>query len=80
MNIWVGIFICGYCSELIYYYFATQLQYIGTNFDEDENIEVVKMPIEEVKQKLKTFQFDDSKTYIALQAMLYRLKKGTKAE
>ncbi len=70
----------GYCSELIYYYFATQLEYVGTNFDEDENIEVVKMPMDEVKQKLQTFQFDDSKTYIALQAMLYRLKKGTKAE
>lgn len=68
----------GYCSELIHYYFATQLQYIGTNFDEDENIEVVKMPIEEVKQKLKTFQFDDSKTYIALQAMLYRLEERVK--
>jgi hypothetical protein len=54
------------------------LEYIGTNFDEDENIEVVKMPIEEVKQKLKTFQFDDSKTYIALQAMLYRLEEGVK--
>ncbi|HOQ33133.1 MAG TPA: NUDIX hydrolase, partial [Candidatus Hydrogenedens sp.] len=65
----------GYCSEIIHYYFATDLEFVGTKPDEDENIEIVKIPISEVEEKLKTFQFDDSKTYIALQAMFYRLKE-----
>lgn len=68
----------GYCSEIIHYYFATNLEYVGTKPDEDENIEIVRMPINEVRERLQKFQFDDSKTYIALQAMLYRVQeKGT---
>lgn len=65
----------GYCSEIIHYYFATDLEFVGTNLDEDENIEIVRMPIQEVEEKLRTFQFEDSKTYIALQAMLYHMKE-----
>ncbi len=64
----------GYCSEIIHFYFATELEYVGTKPDEDENIEIVKIPLEEVKEKLRTFQFEDSKTYIALQSMLYHLE------
>ncbi len=65
----------GYCSEIIHFYFATELEFVGTNPDEDENIEIIKIPIQEVEEKLRTFQFEDSKTYIALQAMLYRLRE-----
>ncbi len=64
----------GYCSEIIHFYFATDLEYVGTKPDDDENIEIVKMPLKVVKEKLRTFWFEDSKTYIALQAMLYRLQ------
>ncbi len=65
----------GYCSEIIHYYFATDLEFVGTKPDDDENIEIVKMPVQEVEEKLRTFQFEDSKTYIALQSMLHRLKE-----
>ncbi|HOL19075.1 MAG TPA: NUDIX hydrolase [Candidatus Hydrogenedens sp.] len=65
----------GYCSERIYFYFATDLKFIGTCPDHDERIEVVQIPLQEVRERLANFGFDDGKTYIALQAMLYRIDK-----
>ncbi len=63
----------GYCSELIYFYLARRLVFSGAKPEEDEKIEIIEMSLEEVKNRLKRFGFEDSKTYIALQAMMYKL-------
>lgn len=68
----------GYCSEVIFFYLAQDLKYTGAKPEEDEKIELVEVPLEEVKEKLRRFEFEDSKTYIALQAMLYKISENAK--
>ncbi len=65
----------GYCSEVINFYLARGLKYVGCKPEEDEKIEIIEMKLEEVREKLEKFAFRDSKTYIALQAMLYKLSQ-----
>ncbi|MCX8063802.1 MAG: NUDIX hydrolase [Candidatus Hydrogenedentes bacterium] len=68
----------GYCSEIIHFYLATDLKFKGAKPEVDEKIELIEMPLEEVKERLRQFGFEDSKTYIALQAMLYKLSEEKK--
>lgn len=63
----------GYCSEKIHLYLAFDLTHVGQNLDEEERIELVKMPLEEVRQGLKEHRFDDAKTVVGLHALLQHL-------
>lgn len=56
----------GYCDEVIYMYLATDLTAGQTHPDEDEFVEVVKMPLSEAVQKILAGEITDAKTQTAI--------------
>lgn len=63
----------GYCSEKFHLYLALDLKHVGQNLDHEERIELVEVPLEEVRQGLKEHRFEDAKTVVALHALLLHL-------
>jgi len=56
----------GYSTETIYIYKAENLEYVGTDLEEGEYIEVVPKSREELMQLFKEGKIKDSKTLIAV--------------
>ena len=56
----------GYSDELIYIYQAEGLMAGETEFDEDENIELIEMPIQDAFAMLEAGEIEDGKTIIGL--------------
>jgi ADP-ribose pyrophosphatase len=63
----------GFCSEQMFMYLAFDLVKTQCCPDEEERIEIVEMPIEEVRQGLRENRFEDGKTIIGLHALLNHL-------
>jgi ADP-ribose diphosphatase len=56
----------GYCEERIFLYLATGLEESHQNLDDDEEIEVVRMPFDEALSLVQSGAIDDAKSIIAL--------------
>ncbi len=56
----------GYCEERIYVYLATGLEPSAQNLDDDEEIEVERMPLAEAIARVRSGEIDDAKTIITL--------------
>lgn len=56
----------GYCEERIYTYLATDLEESHQHLDEDEEIEVVRMPLAEALALVNSGEIDDAKSIITL--------------
>lgn len=56
----------GYCAEKIYMYAATDLSFFEQDLDEDEFLNVVKIPFEEALSKVVSGEIRDGKTQIAI--------------
>ncbi len=56
----------GYTDEVIYMYAATELTYGEAQPDEDEFINLVKMPLEEAVKLVLSGEIPDSKTQVAI--------------
>lgn len=67
----------GFCSEIIHIYLAFELTPVPRNLDPEERIDVVAMPIAEVRRKLAALEFHDGKTIIGLHALLSWLESAT---
>lgn len=65
----------GYSSEMIWCYLAQGLELIGAQPEEDENIELVIKPLEELLPLIDSGEIRDSKTICALLA-LYRQRQS----
>ena len=62
---------CAYSTEVIHLYMANVTERVETEFDEDENLEIVEMTLEEVKTLVKEHKMKDAKslcilTYLSL--------------
>ncbi|MCK8824754.1 NUDIX hydrolase [Fuchsiella alkaliacetigena] len=57
----------GFCDEEIHLYLAQRLKEYQQHTDEDEFIEIVKLSLNEAKEKLYTAELADAKTIIGLQ-------------
>ncbi len=57
----------GFCDEVIHLYLGTDLKATQQKLDADEVIEIVKMPFEEVMQKIRDQTIRDAKSIVALQ-------------
>lgn len=57
-------------SESLYLFYADNLEYIGQNLDEDEELNVIKMTLPEIEEAVMNHTINDSKTI----GMLYRLE------
>jgi ADP-ribose pyrophosphatase len=56
----------GYTTEKVWIYLATGLEEVGQNLEEDERVEVLRMPLEEALAAVASGEIDDAKTIIAL--------------
>lgn len=56
----------GYCEERIYVYLARRLEPCEQNLDDDEEIEVVRMPFVEALSRVQSGEIDDAKSIITL--------------
>lgn len=56
----------GFSNEVMHIYIAKDLKEGTVNLDDDENIQIIKLPIDEVLYKIKTGEIKDAKTIIAI--------------
>ena len=56
----------GYCEERLFVYLARGLEPCEQHFDDDEEIEVVRMTFDEALSKVRSGEIDDGKSIITL--------------
>lgn len=56
----------GFCNEKLYLYYATDLEFVGENPDEDEILQANEYKIDDVFDMIKNNEINDSKTICAL--------------
>lgn len=56
----------GFCDEKLYLYFASDLEFVGEHPDDGEIIEAHEYKTDEIFDKIKTGEINDSKTICAL--------------
>jgi len=64
----------GFTNERMYVYLGFDLEETEKKLEWDEYIQVIRLPISEVKSKLFRGEFEDSKTIIGLSSMLIYLE------
>jgi nudix-type nucleoside diphosphatase (YffH/AdpP family) len=68
-----GFFVApGYCTEYIHAYLATDLEPGTAGGDEDEDIEVLALPLDEVVRLIETGELEDAKSLATLFLYLHR--------
>lgn len=67
-------------TEVIHMYLARDLSFGDTDFDEDEFIEIVKLPIEKVVEMIMNGEIKDAKTQTAVLKTYFLLNKEKKDE
>ena len=66
----------GILTERIHLFLGLDLQKTEQRLDEDERIEIVELPLEDVRARLDRHEFEDAKTVVALYALLSHLTKA----
>lgn len=69
----------GFCSEKIHLYLALGLEYVGQCLDLEERIELVELPMDEIRRSLRENTFEDGKTILVLRALIDYLDGGNPA-
>ncbi len=64
----------GYFTEKMWIYLATDLRATQQNLDEDENIEIIKVPFDRALKMIETGEIVDAKTIIGIPLAAQRLK------
>lgn len=70
----------GYCSEEIHLYLALDLRKTARNPDPEERIELVEVPLRDVRGLLARNAVPDGKTVVILHALLRYLEENEKEE
>lgn len=63
----------GFCSEKIHLFLGLELVKTQQRLDDDERIELVTMPLDDVRRMLRENGFEDAKTVVGLHALLAHL-------
>lgn len=66
----------GYCGEIIHMYLATDLEFGEQNPDEDEFLEVYKIPLKEAVEMVLRGELKDSKTQTAILKIYVMKQEG----
>lgn len=66
----------GYCTEILWMYAAKGLSFGETDLDEDEFIEVQKVPLEEAVQMVLKGEIKDAKTQTAILKVNELIRRG----
>lgn len=69
---------CGYTDEIIYLYLAKNLKFKGQQLDEDEFINLEKIPLQKAVEMVNANEIPDGKTQAAVLKAYFNLKAGTK--
>jgi ADP-ribose pyrophosphatase len=73
---WNRLFQCymvpGYSDEILYFYLAEGLTYVGNRPDEDEDISIQRYGFEEVLSMIESNEIEDAKTIIGVLSYLTR--------
>ena len=56
----------GYCEERLFVYLATGLELSSQNLDDDEEIEVLRLPFEDAQARVLSGEIDDAKSIITI--------------
>lgn len=64
----------GYCGEIIRIFYATDLTFGEQELDEDEYLEVIKMPFSECVAKIMSGEIKDAKTIVGILKLKERMK------
>jgi len=56
----------GYCEERIYVYLARKLEPCAQNLDDDEEVDIVRMPFYEALARVRSGEIDDGKSIITI--------------
>ncbi len=67
---------CGYTDEIIYLYLAKELTFKGQKLDEDEFINIEKIPLEKAVEMVNNNEIPDGKTQAAVLKAYFSLKAG----
>ena len=65
----------GFTDERLDIFLAFDLTHTATRYDPDERIEIVRIPLPEVRARLKARDFEDAKTVIGLRELLAALEE-----
>lgn len=63
----------GYSSEEIHLFLGFDLVHVGQNLEEDERVELVRIPLEAIPEMLACNAFKDAKTVVGLHALIQYL-------
>ena len=66
----------GYCGEILYMYAATKLTFGDTNPDEDEFLEVLRIPLDKAVDMIMNNELKDAKTQVAILKLKYLSDEG----
>lgn len=69
---------CGYTDEIIWLYLAKNLTFKGQNLDEDEFINLERIPLEEAAEMVMNNEIPDGKTQAAILKTYLKIKGGVK--
>jgi ADP-ribose pyrophosphatase len=61
----------GFCTELMHAYIARELRPSRLPADEDENIEVVRVPLDRIPEMIRSGEINDAKSIASLLMVLY---------
>jgi ADP-ribose pyrophosphatase len=61
----------GFCNEILYFYRASNVEFVGKSLDEDEETEVIILSLQKAWQLIHSQEFVDGKTVAGLGMMLY---------
>ncbi len=67
----------GYCGEIIRLYYATGLEFGEQHLDEDERLDVYKVPLAEAFDRCINGEFKDAKTQIGIMKVREMLNNGS---
>lgn len=67
----------GYCGEIIRLYYATGLEFGEQHLDEDEFLDVYKVPLEEAFNRCMSGEIKDSKTLVGIMKIREMIKNGS---
>ena len=63
----------GYCGEIIHMYFAKGLSFTSQDLDDDEFLEVRKIPLEKAYQMVMNNEIRDSKTQVGIMKVYHKV-------
>ena len=67
----------GYCGEIIRLYFAKELEFGSQHLDEDEFLDVYRVPLDEAFERCMNGEFKDAKTQIGIMKIREMIRNGS---